>query len=79
MVKTVEFDILPERVVWYYNKGPTDQRVLKCHSRNILRRRQIVGTEYVVVTNYGRDYWRQDQWGDWKLCKSSSGIVPPVE
>lgn len=79
MITKVEFRDLPPIVCNYYDRGPSDRRVLKAHSRPLRRRRQVVGLEYVVVTNFGRDYWRQDKWGDWKLWKSSTGVAPPTE
>ena len=72
----IDFRDCPSEVCNYYDKGPSDQRVFRSFRRTYSNySRGIETTEYVVVHNYGRDYWRQDQWRDWTLWKSS----PPLK
>lgn len=71
MTTTVNFRDLPPIICNYFDRGPSAQRVLRAQERPIKMRRVIVGTEYIVTTNYGKAYFRKDRWGDWKLHKSS--------
>ena len=69
----IPFRQCPTLICNYYDKGPSARRVLRAQSRLISKRNPAKGVEYVVIHSYGRDYWRQDKWGDWKIHKSSEG------
>lgn len=62
-----EFREAPPVVCNYYDKGPMDKRVL----RTLFRRYRSGVEEWVIVHTFGRDYFRKDQWGDWKLHRTS--------
>jgi hypothetical protein len=70
----IEFRECPPDICNYYDKGPSNRRVLRAQIRPIKLRREILGDEIVVTTNYGKTYFRKDQWGDWKIHKTSESV-----
>lgn len=64
----------PSEIRNYFDAGPMSRRVIRVHVRGIHRRKELIGDEYVVVTTSGKVYFRQDQWGDWKIHKSSEPV-----
>lgn len=69
MINKIDLKELPPIVGNYYDKGPSNKRLLSAHTRLVGHKKAVL--EYVVIHTYGRDYWRQDRWGDWKLWKTS--------
>ena len=82
MTSTIEFRDLPSHICNWYDRGTSARRVICCQVRPIKRRGQIVGDEYIVNHTYGKDYWRQDEWNDWVMHKTSDDAAKahgPVE